>query len=89
MYSCLISRGHNTVPTVLFANVGEIVSLPSVLSSIISDTQNTQSMETKKKPYHHCLVDVILNDMYQTEKLFNFHSGGRLISYGELANVVA
>jgi hypothetical protein len=46
-------------------------------------------METKKKPYHHCLVDVILNDMYHTEKLFNFQSGGRLISYGELATAVA
>jgi len=46
-------------------------------------------METKKKPYHHCLVKVILNDMYKTEKLFNFQSGGMLISYGEQATVVA
>jgi len=45
-------------------------------------------METKKKPYHHCLVNVIPNDMYQTEKLFNFQSDGRLISYGELTTVV-
>jgi hypothetical protein len=46
-------------------------------------------METKKKPYHHCLGNVILNDTYQTEKLLNFQSGGGLITYGELANVVA
>jgi len=45
-------------------------------------------METKKKPYHYCLLNMILNDMYKTEKLFNFLSGGRLISYGELATVV-
>jgi hypothetical protein len=46
-------------------------------------------MGTKKKPYHHCLVKVTLNDMYKTETLFNFQSGGRLIRYGELATVVA
>jgi len=46
-------------------------------------------METKKKPYHHCLVNAILNDMYKTEKLFNFQTGGRLISYDEMATVGA
>jgi hypothetical protein len=83
------TQGLHHSPTVLLANVGDFVSLPSVLSAITSDIQNTQTMETKKKPYHRCLVKVIPNDMYQTEKFFNFQSGGRLISYGELATIVA